>query len=305
MLDIQLLAFKAVAQKKSFSKAANELHISQPAISAHIQALEDRFNTRLLDRTNRKVTLTEAGKLLYKYALELSELYDRAEKAMAEISGTVKGHLLLGGTLTIGEYVLPPMIGYFKSLYPDVDLTLEIANTERIVRRVVQHTLDLGLIEGPASHPDLIFEDFFHDELVVVVPPNHPWAGRRSVSVKELPGHPFILREPGSGTRVVMEENLKMLGVDPAELKIIMELGSTQAIKEAVKAGMGISIISNLTVKIESRYNLLREIHIKEKPFRRNFQVAYNRHKFRTRATEAFLSILRQPAPFKLQSLVK
>ncbi|MDN5347307.1 MAG: hypothetical protein PWP65_871 [Clostridia bacterium] len=299
MLDTQLLVFKAVVEKKSFSQAARLLHISQPAISVHIQSLEDRFGIRLLDRTNRKVSLTEAGKVLYNYAVQLSKLYEQAEKAMAELNGMVKGHLLLGGTLTIGEYVLPQAIGYYKSLYPEVELTLEIANTERIVRRVVQHTLDLGLIEGPASHPDIILEDFFQDELVVVVPPNHPWAGRESVSVNELTGQPFIVREIGSGTRTVMEENLRSLGVDPANLKIVMELGSTQAVKEAVKAGLGISIISRLAVKIESRYNLLQEVYIKEKPFRRTFQVAYNRHKFRTHAAETFLGVLREPGSWK------
>lgn len=292
MLDTQLLVFKAVAEQKSFSGAAKVLHMTQPAISIHIQNLEEYFGTRLLDRTNRYVSLTEAGRVLYHYAVELSRLYDEARKAVAEVTGKVKGKLVIGATLTIGEYLLPRIAGYFKQRYPEVDITLQIANTQEIVRRVLGHELDLGLVEGRVEHPDLIQQNIYQDELVLIVPPQHPWAEREEISLEELRKEPLILREKGSGTRQVAEEGLKKAGLDLCALKIIMELGSTQAIKEAVEAGLGVAIISRLAIKKESRNNLLREVRLQGVDFKRPLRVAYSRHKFRSPSTEAFLKLL-------------
>ncbi|CEP65991.1 Transcription regulator HTH, LysR [Moorella glycerini] len=298
MLDTQLLVFKAVAEQKSFSRAARVLHLTQPAISLHIQSLEEYFGTRLLDRNNRQVTLTEAGRVLYKYALELSKLYDEAKKALADVSGKVKGHLVVGATLTIGEYFLPRFTGQFKQQYPEVEITLQVANTQEIIRRVLAGELDLSVIEGQVEHPNLIQEDLFQDELVLIVPPGHPWASRGEIQPGELKEEPLILREEGSGTRQVAEAGLRQAGLEPSSLKVIMELGSTQAIKEAVEAGLGVAIISRLAIKKESRHNLLREVRLQGADFRRTFHLAYNRHKFRSAAAEAFLELLRSNCPF-------
>ena len=300
MLDTQLLVFKAVAEQKSFSRAAKVLHMTQPAISIHIQNLEEYFGTRLLDRNNRQVSLTEAGRVLYHYAVELARLYDEARKAVAEVTGKVKGKLVIGATLTIGEYLLPRIAGYFKQKYPEVDITLQIANTQEVVRRILAHELDLGLIEGRVEHPDLIQQDIYQDELVLIVSPQHPWAEREEVTLEDLRREPVILREKGSGTRQVAEEGLKKAGLDLCALKIAMELGSTQAIKEAVEAGLGVAIISRLAVKKESRNNLLREVRLQGVDFKRSLRVAYSRHKFRSPSAEAFLKLLLSKEAFTL-----
>ncbi|AKX94695.1 HTH-type transcriptional regulator CysL [Moorella thermoacetica] len=292
LLDNQLLTFKAVAEQKSFSRAARVLHLTQPAISLHIQSLEEYFGTRLLDRNNRQVTLTEAGRVLYNYALELSRLYDEVKKALADISGKVKGNLVVGATLTIGEYFLPSIAGEFKRQYPDVEITLRIANTQEIICRTLDGELDLALIEGQAKHPNLIQEDLFQDELVLIIHPEHRWAGRREITPEELREEPLILREEGSGTRQITEAGLRKAGLELSTLKVVMELGSTQAIKEAVEAGLGVAIISRLAIKKEIRYNLLREVRLQGIDFRRTFHIAYNRHKFRSAAAEAFLAFL-------------
>jgi DNA-binding transcriptional LysR family regulator len=300
LLDTQLLVFKTVAEQKSFSRAAQVLHMTQPAISIHVQTLEDYFGTRLLDRTNRRVSLTEAGRVLYHYAVQLSRLYDEARKAVAEVSGKVKGKLIIGATLTIGEYLLPRVAGYYKQKYPEVEITLQIANTQEIVRRVLAHELDLGVIEGQVEHPDLIQEDIFQDELVIIVSPRHPWAERGEITLEELKSEPIILREEGSGTRQVAAEGLKKVGVELWSLKVAMELGSTQAIKEAVEAGLGVAIISRLAIKKESRNNLLREVRLRGVDFKRMLRVAYSRHKFRSPAAEAFLDLLLSKEAFKV-----
>ncbi|WP_338833046.1 selenium metabolism-associated LysR family transcriptional regulator [Neomoorella humiferrea] len=297
MLDTQMLVFKAVAEQKSFSRAAQLLHLTQPAISLHIQTLEEYFGTRLLERSNRQVTLTEAGRILYNYAQELSRLYNEAQKALAEIGGKVRGQLVVGATLTIGEYLLPRFTGQFKKQYLDVDITVQIANTQEIIRRLLGGELDLSVIEGQIEHPNLIQEDFFQDELVIIVSTNHPWSCRGEITPEELQAEPLILREKGSGTRQVAEAGLKQVGLNPANLKVIMELGSTQAIKEAVEAGLGAAIISRLAVKKESRHNLLREVRLKGADFRRTFHLAYSRHKHHSAAAQAFLDFLRATPP--------
>ncbi|MGI9862010.1 selenium metabolism-associated LysR family transcriptional regulator [Moorella naiadis] len=293
MLDTQLLVFKAVADQKSFSRAARVLHLTQPAISLHIHHLEEYFGTRLLDRNNRQVTLTEAGRVLYQYSLELSRIYDEARKALADISGTVKGRLVVGATLTLGEYFLPRVTGQFKRQYPEVDITLQIANTTEIMRRVLEGAVDLGFIEGQAAHPNLIQKDLSQDELVLIIPPGHPWSGRAEIKPEELKKEPLILREEGSGTRQVAEAGLKKAGLEPSMLNIIMELGSTQAIKEAVEAGLGIAIISRLAIKKESRHNLLQVVKLRGADFHRTFHIIFNRHKFRSAPVEAFFKFLR------------
>lgn len=292
-MDPHLAVFKAVADKRSFSQAAKSLHISQPAISLQIQSLEENLGARLFDRNNKRVVLTQAGKTFYKFATQIIELYAQAQKEIAELTGLVKGKIKIGASLTIGEYVLPKIAGHFVKNHPEVNITINIANTEEITKHLLANTLDIGLVEGPIKHSDLILEKFMDDELVVVVPFDHPWAKKDFISMDSLLSQPFVLREAGSGTRQIMEERLMECNVDIEDLQIAMELGSTQAIKEAVEVGLGVSIISKWAIKKDLKYNNIGMTRVENCNFYRNFYLVYNKHHFLTQTTETLIKLLR------------
>ncbi|MFZ5943855.1 MAG: selenium metabolism-associated LysR family transcriptional regulator [Bacillota bacterium] len=293
MLNDSIRVFLAVAEKRNFSKAAKSLFLTQPAVSFQIQMLEQYYGTILFDRVNRNITLTAAGELLLKYAQEMSNLQAQLEREMQELTGTIKGRLLIGASSTIGEYILPYLVGIFKRKYPEVEVSLVVANTEDIETSILDTSLDVGLVEGPVNGKDLVVEKFLDDELVLVVPVNHPWVNKNGISVFELDKYPFITREKGSGTRYIMETALKKVGFDPQKLNIIMELGSTTAIKAAVINGLGISIVSKWTVKEQIKENRLAAININETKFEREFTVIYHERKFRTQAVYEFLNFLK------------
>lgn len=292
-MDPHLVVFKAVADKKSFSQAAKSLHISQPAISLQIQSLEENLGARLFDRNNKRVALTQAGKIFYKYATQIIEMYEQAQKEIAELTGLVKGKINIGASLTIGEYVIPKIAGHFIKDHPEVNINIGIANTEEITKQLLTNTIDIGLVEGYIKHTDLIAEKFMDDELVVIVPVDHPWAKREFISVDNLLSQPFILRESGSGTRDIMEKKLNEHSIYINDLQVAMELGSTQAIKEAVSVGLGISIISKWTIKNDLKFNNLGMTRIENIPFFRDFNLVYNKHHFLTQATETFIKLLK------------
>lgn len=291
-MNHHLLVFKTVADKKSFSQAAKALHISQPAISLQIQSLEEQLGTRLFDRNNKRVALTQAGKTFYNYSSKILELYEQAQKDISELTGMVKGEIKIGATLTIGEYILPRIAGNFLREHAQVSLSINIANTEIISNNLLNTSLDLGLVEGPINHNDLVLEKFMEDELVVIVPYDHPWAKKDYISATELLSQPFIDREKGSGTRQVMEDTLREHEIDPNKLQIAMVLGSTQAIKEAVEAGLGISIISKRAIKKDLKLKALGVTRVKDCIFNRNFYMVYNKHHFRNQAMETFMNYL-------------
>jgi len=293
LLNDSIRVFLAVADKRNFSKAAKSLFLTQPAVSFQIQMLEQFYGTVLFDRVNRNITLTAAGELLLGYAHEMSNLQAKLEREMQELTGTAKGRLLLGASTTIGEYVLPYLVGRFKKQFPEVDVSLVIANTEDIEMSILNTTLDVALVEGPVSGKDLNIEKFLDDELVLITPIDHPWVKSKRISVFDLSQYPFITRERGSGTRHIIEDAFKKAGFDSDNLNIIMELGSTTAIKAAVCSGLGVSIISKWAAKDLVKQNRLTTIAINETKFERQFTVIYHERKFRTQAAYEFLNFLR------------
>jgi len=291
-MDPHLVVFKAVADKRSFSQAAKSLHISQPAISLQIQSLEENLGTRLFDRNNKRVVLTQSGKIFYKFATQILEFYSQAQKEIAELTGLIKGKVKIGASLTIGEYVLPKIAGHFIKDHPEVNISINIANTEEIMGHLLNNTLDIGMVEGSIKHSDLIQEKFMDDDLVVVVPFDHPWAKKDSITIDSLLSQPFISREDGSGTRQTIEKKLLEYNIDIEDMHTIMELGSTQAIKEAVEMGLGFSIISKWAVKRDLKYKNLGMTRIENANFKRDFYLVYNKHHFLTQATETFIRLL-------------
>ncbi|KJS19148.1 MAG: hypothetical protein VR72_19170 [Clostridiaceae bacterium BRH_c20a] len=293
MVNDSIRVFLAVAEKRNFSKAAKSLFLTQPAVSFQIQMLEQYYGTVLFDRVNRNITLTAAGELLLRYAQDLSILQANLEKEMQELTGTIKGRLMLGASTTIGEYVLPYLVGRFKKQFPEVDVSLVVANTEDIETSIINTTLDVALVEGPVNGKDLNTEKFLDDELVLITQIDHPWVNNKRISVFELNQYPFITREKGSGTRHIMENAFRKVGFDLNNLNIIMELGSTTAIKAAVASGLGVSIISEWAAKDSVKLNKLATIAINETKFERQFTVIYHEKKFRTKAAYEFLNFLR------------
>ncbi len=289
MSDRRLKVFHAVARQLSFTKAAESLHMTQPAVTFQVRQLEEYFNTRLFDRTHNKVSLTPAGTKVYEFADRIFDLYDEMENSVRELTGEISGALTIGASTTIAEYMLPTLLGQFKANYPEVNLRLKVSNSDGIVSMVEHNVIDLGVVEAPVSNKNLIVELCHDDQLVVVAPPNHELTKHEGpVKAEALKSYPFISREEGSGTREVIMEFLRNNGVSYTDMNFCLELGSPEALKGAVEAGMGISILSRSTIAKELKLNTLVEIEL-DPPLNRPFSFVRQRQKFRLRVMEELL----------------
>lgn len=290
----QLHIFHTVADRGSFSAAAQALHMTQPAVTMQIQALEEYLGTKLFRRSTKKIELTEAGKELMVYARRSIELVKETERAMARFTHMLQGRLLLGASLTVGEYILPRLLGPFSREYPNISIQMKVMNSSQIVEEMLKRQLTFGLIESQADHAEIKTEPVLSDELRLVVPKGHPLSGRGAVGMDEVLTYPFILREQGSGTRQVMEEALKKYGIPGEDMKIVMELGSTGAIKSAVEAGLGISFLSQAAVKHELALGVLDIVPVRGIRFERHFFAAYLKSDLLPISAVTFLQFLRE-----------
>jgi len=263
--------------------------MTQPAVTFQIRQLEEYFNTRLFDRTHNRVSLTEAGQRVYGYADRIFELYDEMENTIRELTGDVSGVVTLGASTTIAEYMLPFLLGDFKNKNPEVNIRLKVSNTEGIVSMVENNVIDLGIVEASVNNKNLQVDVCRVDQLVAIMPPNHPLANHKELSADQLIDFPFICREEGSGTREVIADYLKEHITTEHEMKVCLELGSPEAIKGAVEASMGISIMSHSTVVKELKLNSLAAIPLSP-PLERPFSFVHQRHKFKVRAMEELLA---------------
>lgn len=289
MVDIQLRIFKAVVEKNSFSRAAQELHMTQSSVSQQIQNLETHYGVKLFDRLHRKIELTQAGSALYPYAVEIERLYDQARKTMQGILQVISGRLHIGASLTVGEYLMPEILVSFSMLYPQVDIAMDIYNTEQITTMVVNGDINLGFVEGPYEAPEaIIAKNCGGDELVVIAPASCKRLKGGFHKLSELLPERWVMREKNSGTRQVFEQYVAANGFEISSINVVMELGSTQAIKEAVKAGLGIAAISKLSVADEIRHGELAVIALAEGSLERKFTMLRHREKFQTSAVERF-----------------
>ena len=297
-----LFLFRAVAEAGSFSRAGETVHISQPAISMQVAELEAQLDLTLFHRLPRGVKLTAAGQLLFGYAQRLGALADEAQSAMAEVKGVRRGRLSIGASTTIGVYLLPDLLGEYRRRYPDIDLRFDIANTEEIENRLVDGILDAGLTEGlPPNRDDLESVIFLRDELVPIVRPDHPRlaAGAKPFTLQQLCAEPIILRERGSGTREVIEGALARRRQKLQ--RIAMVLGSTEAIKRAVAAGLGVAIVSHLTIQAELVLGRLAILPVRGLQVSRPLLRLCCRNRAQDPATLAFLALLNQRYPADLK----
>jgi DNA-binding transcriptional LysR family regulator len=240
-----LRVFASVAEQGGFTRAAAALRLSQPAVSKAVQELERSTGVPLFERAGRASRLTAAGAALFARARELFAVEESAEEELRTLRGLEAGVLRVGASTTVATYLLPPYLARFRAEHPGVTLRVASANTRAIARALLERRLDIALVEGPVTHARIAVTPWREDELVVITPPAHRWATRQRIRLQDLAGEPFLVREPGSGTRKVAERALAEHGV---ALTVVMQLASTEAIKQAVAAGLGLAIVSRFAI---------------------------------------------------------
>ncbi len=284
-----LALFQAVAQAGSISRGATSARVSQTAVSKQIAELEGALGVQLLERLPRGCRLTEAGRILADYAHRWRALERDAVRAIEEFRGLKRGRLAIGASLTIGGYLLPTVVAEFHRQFPDIELQLEIANTHRIQRALLEGAIEVGLTEGPLESEELESEVFFRDELVPIAPTGHPLLQKKIVTLREFCREPMLLREEGSGTRAVVEKALRRQGF---KIKPLLSLASPEAIKNLVATGMGLAIVSRLIIGLEISTGSLGIISLKDLTIRRPLHLQRLRGRSASPAQAEFLKVL-------------
>jgi len=286
----QLRIFVAVAEREHVTQGARDLNLTQSATSAAISALEARYATKLFDRIGRRIALTEAGRLFLVEAKAVLARAAAAEKVLTDLAGLTRGSLVLAASQTVGNYWLPAVIEPYRTRYPDVSVSVTIGNTDHVAARVREGSADVGFAEGELDDPSLAITPVAEDRLVLVAPVVHRWAWRAPRSAQELKAGPWVLREAGSGTRAAFEALLPAHGLSPGELGVALELPSNEAVRAAVEAGSGVTVISRLVVEHAIRAGTMAEIDFPLPP--RRFLALRHRERYATRAAQAFLAMV-------------
>ncbi|MEZ8217662.1 selenium metabolism-associated LysR family transcriptional regulator [Fervidibacter sacchari] len=271
-LDLwQLEIFCAVAELKSFSRAAEALFVSQPTVTSHISALEKRLGVKLFDRTTRKVTLTPAGKLLYRHAKALLAEHEAAMQELSKFQGGLRGRLVFGSSTIPAHYLLPSLMAKFCREFPETQLLMRVGSSGEVLDSVLNGELEMGVIGFRPDEPQIRTIPLWNDEVVLIVPPEHEWSERTFVPIAELTNQPFVFREEGSGTRKTFEQFLLKHKISPRQLRIVAEVGSTEAVKQFVAAGGGVGFVSVRAVDCEAEQERLRIVRLQEGRITRQF----------------------------------
>jgi DNA-binding transcriptional LysR family regulator len=289
-MDQSLLVFIAVVEHQSFTRAAETLHMTQPAVSNYIQTLERTMGTKLLDRTNKYVQLNKAGEVVYHHAKEIMSLYTRMQNLIDDLNHTASGSLTIGSSYTFGEYLLPHMIGSLRKTYPLINPNIIIGNSTEMINLMTRHQLDVGIIEGDFHSSHVTITPFATDQMEIACLASHPLAEKKVVLPMELEDETWIVREEGSGTREMQEKAFEKLGFYP---KRLMVFGSTQVIKESIEAGLGIALLSKWTIRKELQFNTLKALRVKDFPLARHFSLIHPDPQFQTKATQVFIEVLK------------
>jgi DNA-binding transcriptional LysR family regulator len=272
--NFRIRVFRTVAHHLNFSRAAEELLLTQPAVTQQVKALEDALGVPLFDRSGGRITLTSAGKVLLPLANQMKEISDQAFAAVAEVSGEQVGELAVGASQTIAQYLLPNFIAGFIKVHPRVRIIARSGNTEAMLDALVAHQIHLALVEGPDRRKDLNVEPFFQDHMVLVVPTNHEWADQE-VDIQALKQQPLLMREFGSGSRRVIEKAMVSAGLRKKDLKIQMELDSTEGLLSAVEAGLGVTFVSRWAVRNQLSLATLKIARVRGLKLSRQFSIVY------------------------------
>lgn len=272
MENFRLKVFRTVAEKLNFREAAEALLLTQPAVTLQIKALEEELSIRLFDRTGNRIVLTEAGRRLLKHANKLAMLAQEAERDIAALRGVEFGELHIGASTTIAQYFLPRLIGEFGKLNPRVSVSVVSGNTQEIVDALLKGTIAVGLVEGPVLRRGMRIEPFLDDEIVMILPAQHEWVGQ-TIPKERLETERLIFRERGSGSRRVVENALQRAKIPLKTLHVAMELDSTEAIKEAIEAGLGVGFVSARAIQKELKLGTLRQGSVEGLRILRHFSI--------------------------------
>ena len=293
MADRRLQVFHTVAKHLSFTKAAEALFMTQPAVTFQIRQLEEQFDARLFDRVHGRIALTAAGAVAFQYAERILALSAELESRLREMSGQEAGPLLVGASKTIAEFLLPRVLAEFKALHPGIVPRLFVENSESVQERVAGRSLDVGFIEGDTHLPTLDFDVCCEDELQVVCVPSHPLARQPAVAPGLLAEHAYISREPGSGTREVIDHYLQKAGMASDSLQVVMEASSPEALKGMVATGLGFTIMSRASVAKEVRLGELAGVALSP-ALTRQLAVVYPRERMQGRIVDAFVAFAKE-----------
>ncbi|MFC4401643.1 LysR family transcriptional regulator [Gracilibacillus xinjiangensis] len=288
-----LKMFCLVVDVGSVNQAAKLSYVSQPAVTKQIHQLESIYNALLFDRKDGRLTLTENGKILYPFAKSIVDDFKRSKEAVELNNKGYHESLKVGASLTIGEYWLPRLLGQFKKKMPDINVSLLVENTSRVLETLINGGIDLALVEGIITDKELQTENIAEDELILIHSPDHPWKDRDTITMEELANERMLWREPTSGTRLIIENFLKEYQILD-KIESYMDLGSTQAIKSAVEANLGVSIVSSLTVTRELEQGLLCEAKIKDVEFKRNLWLVTRKQRFSKNSSIAFENFIQR-----------
>jgi DNA-binding transcriptional LysR family regulator len=290
----QLRTFQAVAQTRSFTRAADVVHLTQPGISKHIKQMEEHYGVPLFDRLGKKVALTQAGEILFEATQEIMASITAAEQRIQELKGLHGGKLVLGASFPIGIYVLPAILAAFRKQCPAVEVTLDISLSEKIVTETLANKLDLGLVSHEVHDPRLFAREFMTDELIAIAPSGHGWASKNQIRPQDLVGETFLVAARGAGTRAVVEERLKEKGI---VLKSVLDFGNTEGVKRAVEVGLGVSIQSKCVVQREIAAGSLAGSSLAGMDANLEYFYICRKDKHLSNAAKAFLALLQTQHP--------
>lgn len=284
----QLRTFCAVARSKSFSRAADALNLTQPAVSTQIAALEKEYRVALFHRTTQGVGLTQAGEIVLASAKEILRVLEETRQSLDALQGLTRGKVNLGASLIAGIYVLPRILGKFKLQHPEIEINLQVEHAPKIVEQIVASNLELGFVgEGnPIKHPQLAVKPFLNDEFLVIVSRYHQWAKLKTIPATALATQPFIASHPESATRQVITRRLESAGV---QLNLVMQMENIEMIKKAVEANLGISIMSKFAIQQEIETRRLHALRIAKTPLHRQMNIVWHKDRRLSKAAEAFL----------------
>ncbi|MCL4426425.1 MAG: selenium metabolism-associated LysR family transcriptional regulator [Firmicutes bacterium] len=291
----QIEAFCTVADKKCITDAAQDLHLTQPALSRQIRALEESLQVQLLRRSHQGVELTEAGEIVYEYSKTILELVGSMNKDLESLVKHNSRPLIIGASTTLGNYALPCSVWTFKEKNPGSNVILRVTNTEEVLRGLLNKTVDIGVIEGPVYHQGLVTRPIARDELVLITPPEPLWREKVEVTLDEVRQMPLVVREPGSGTRKSLESLLQEIGLTLSDFNVVMELNSTDAIKSAVQSGRGVSILSRLSVRKELQSGVIKAAKIRGVSFVHSYTIVYDQARARDPLQSRFIAFMRSP----------
>lgn len=289
-----LKIFKEVVERKSFSHAAKAVNLTQPTVSSHIKELENHFGCRLLDRLGRQALPTRAGELLYAHAAKILAQFAETESAMAGFLGNISGRLAIGGSTIPGGYILPRVIGRFLNRHQNVHISLIVGDTEQIIEDILSSKLEIGIVGARIETGRIIQTRLIEDDMRLIVPENHKWAGKKRISLNMMLAEPFIIRESGSGTRKTLQQRFAEMSGDIGGLNIIAEMGSTAAVIQGIKNNIGISILSPIAVAEELAAGTLSALTVNGMRLRRHFYLTVHQDRTASPLCATFTDFLRQ-----------